>query len=56
MPGERYAHFEKLLVKITGAEAAMAVNNNAAAMLLILSAMARAGSGSYPWRTGRDRG
>ena len=41
--GERYAHFEKLLVKITGAEAAMAVNNNAAAMLLILSAMAKGG-------------
>ena len=27
--GERYSHFEKLLCKITGAEAAMAVNNNA---------------------------
>ena len=25
--GERYSHFEKLLCKITGAEAAMAVNN-----------------------------
>ena len=41
--GERYSHFEKLLVKITGAEAAMAVNNNAAAMLLILSTMAKGG-------------
>ena len=29
--GERYSHFEKLLCKITGAEAAMAVNNKAAA-------------------------
>ncbi len=27
--GERYSHFEKLLCKLTGAEAAMAVNNNA---------------------------
>ncbi|MFI3172308.1 MAG: L-seryl-tRNA(Sec) selenium transferase [Eubacteriales bacterium] len=37
--GERYAHFEELLCKITGAEAAMAVNNNAAAVMLILSAI-----------------
>ena len=28
--GERYSHFEKLLCRITGAEAAMVVNNNAA--------------------------
>ena len=35
--GERYSHFEKLLCKLTGAEAAMAVNNNAAAVMLILS-------------------
>lgn len=41
--GERYSHFEKLLCRITGAEAAMAVNNNAAAVLLILSSMARGG-------------
>lgn len=41
--GERYSHFEKLLCKITGAEAAMAVNNNAAAVLLILSSMANGG-------------
>ena len=27
--GERYSHFEKLVCKITGAESAMAVNNNA---------------------------
>lgn len=39
--GERYAHFEQLLCKITGAEAAMAVNNNAAAVMLILSTMAK---------------
>lgn len=39
--GSRYSHFEKIVCKITGAEAAMAVNNNAAAVLLILSALAR---------------
>ena len=38
--GERYAHFESLLCKLTGAEAAMAVNNNAASVLLILSTLA----------------
>ncbi len=39
--GERYSHFEELLCKITGAEAAMAVNNNAAAVMLILSALGK---------------
>jgi L-seryl-tRNA(Ser) seleniumtransferase len=37
--GSRYDHLEQLLVRITGAEAAMAVNNNAAALLLGLSAL-----------------
>lgn len=41
--GERYSHFEKLLCKITGAEAAMAVNNNAAAVMLVLSSLAKGG-------------
>ena len=41
--GERYSHFEKLLCRITGAEAAMAVNNNAAAVMLILNSMAKGG-------------
>lgn len=41
--GERYSHFEKLLCRITGAEAAMAVNNNAGAVMLILSSMAKGG-------------
>lgn len=41
--GERYSHFERLLCKITGAEAAMAVNNNAAAVMLILSSIAKGG-------------
>ena len=39
--GERYSHFEELLCKITGAEAAMAVNNNASAVMLILSSLAK---------------
>lgn len=37
--GSRHEHIETLLKKITGAEAAMAVNNNAAAVLLCLSAL-----------------
>ena len=41
--GERYSHFEKLLCKITGAEAAMAVNNNASSVRLILSSLAKGG-------------
>ena len=41
--GERYAPFEKLLCRLTGAEAAMAVNNNASAVLLILSTLAKGG-------------
>ncbi len=41
--GERYSHFEELLCRLTGAEAAIAVNNNASAVLLILSALARGG-------------
>lgn len=41
--GERYSHFEELLCKITGAEAAMAVNNNAAAVLLVLNTIGKGG-------------
>lgn len=41
--GERYSHFEELLCKITGAEAAMAVNNNAAAVMLVLSSIGKGG-------------
>ncbi|MFA9423998.1 MAG: L-seryl-tRNA(Sec) selenium transferase [Sedimentibacter sp.] len=39
--GLRYSHFERIITKITGAESAIAVNNNAAAVLLILSALAK---------------
>jgi L-seryl-tRNA(Ser) seleniumtransferase len=39
--GSRHEHVESLLRRVTGAEAAMAVNNNASALLLALSALAR---------------
>ena len=38
--GSRHSHVEALLCSLTGAEAAMAVNNNAAAVFLMLSALA----------------
>ncbi len=38
--GSRYSHVEDLLCKLTGAEAGMVVNNNAAAVLLVMRALA----------------
>ncbi len=39
--GSRHTHVEKLICRLTGAEAAMAVNNNAAAVLLGIAGLAR---------------
>jgi len=38
--GSRHSHVESLICELTGAEAAMAVNNNAAATMLMLGAIA----------------
>jgi L-seryl-tRNA(Ser) seleniumtransferase len=40
--GKRYSHVTKLLCELTGAEDGIIVNNNAAAVLVCLSALARA--------------
>lgn len=39
--GSRYSHVEDLICKITGAEAAIVVNNNAAAVMLALGAICK---------------
>ncbi|HBD07411.1 MAG TPA: L-seryl-tRNA(Sec) selenium transferase, partial [Syntrophobacteraceae bacterium] len=39
--GSRYVHAEAILCEITGAEAALVVNNNAGAVLLVLNTLAK---------------
>ncbi|MGE4553944.1 MAG: L-seryl-tRNA(Sec) selenium transferase [Desulfovibrionaceae bacterium] len=39
--GSRYSHVQEVLCDLTGAEAALVVNNNAAAVLLVLETLAR---------------
>ncbi|MBU5225486.1 L-seryl-tRNA(Sec) selenium transferase [Clostridium senegalense] len=39
--GSRYSHIEELIIKITGAEAAIVVNNNAAAIMLVLDTLSK---------------
>ncbi|NLX61579.1 MAG: L-seryl-tRNA(Sec) selenium transferase [Tissierellia bacterium] len=39
--GSRYSHLREILCEITGAEDAMVVNNNAAAVMLVLSTIAK---------------
>jgi len=43
--GSRYTHAEELLCRLTGAEAALVVNNNAAAVMLVLRALAEGREG-----------
>ncbi len=39
--GSRYSHLEEIIKDVVGGEAAMVVNNNAAAVMLVLSTMAK---------------
>ncbi|MBC7087135.1 MAG: L-seryl-tRNA(Sec) selenium transferase [Tissierellales bacterium] len=39
--GSRYSHLERIISQVTGSEASLVVNNNAAAVLLVLSTLAK---------------
>jgi len=39
--GSRYSHVEEIIKRVTGAEAAMVVNNNAAAVMLVLNTLCK---------------
>ncbi|HSN58293.1 MAG TPA: L-seryl-tRNA(Sec) selenium transferase [Clostridiaceae bacterium] len=39
--GSRYSHVEEIITKVTGAEAAIVVNNNAAAVMLVLNTLSK---------------
>lgn len=41
--GSRYSHVESLLTELTGAESALVVNNNAAAVMLVVNTLAKDG-------------
>jgi L-seryl-tRNA(Ser) seleniumtransferase len=41
--GSRYSHVEDVLCRLTGAEAALVVNNNAAAVLIVLETLGKGG-------------